>query len=109
MLYPELPAPPEPFNGAQLVERHGGEEHLGAVGVACLPREQPPELGVVGEVRVDLDPDKVFGVGQGCEEGDQDDADHERLADWGVGEARGDHCGMKTRRDGRVVGLRHCW
>lgn len=32
--YSEFPATPESFNDAKLVERHGGKEHLAAVGVA---------------------------------------------------------------------------
>lgn len=61
--YGKLPTAPEPLNHAQMVECHGCEEDLGAVGVAELPGEQPPELAIIEEMRTDLDPAEDFCVG----------------------------------------------
>lgn len=45
--YSELPATPKTFDHAELVEGHGGEQHLGAVGVCELPCQEAPVLPVV--------------------------------------------------------------
>ncbi len=70
-----------------MVEGHGGEEDLGAVCVAQLPREQTPELVVVQEMGPDFDPEVVLGVGDGCEEGGEDNGNEKTPCHWRVGKA----------------------
>lgn len=36
---------------------------MGTIGIAKLPGEETPELGIVDEMRADLDPAEDFGVG----------------------------------------------
>lgn len=92
--YSELPASPKPFNYAELVESHGGEEDFGAVGICQLPCQESPVLPIVQQVRTDFDPEEVLGV---CQAGDDRRADHtqqEKLSNGCVGETGGEHVGV---------------
>ena len=60
--YCKLLTTPESLDHAQMVEGHGGEQHLCTVGVAYLPCEQPPELPIVEEMWSCLNPEEVFRV-----------------------------------------------
>lgn len=95
--YSELATPPQPFNDAELVEGHGSEEDLGAVGVAELPGEQAPELPVVEDMWPDADPEEVLSVGDTSEQGRHDDADDQQPGHGSVREARGEHVAVSQR------------